>query len=753
VIYRTNEYLGYPDRISVPAGEAVRFQLSSKRPSVKVEVLRLRCGDVDTNGPGFKYEVMTSPIDGEHACLDQPIRPGSNAVVDHDGALVPTGGHWCFGAYVYPTRIADNAKAVLGNWCEGSARGYALELDEEGYLVLVLGQASGAPARYALDVKLRPRVWTFVSCALDLARGSASLSLIVPADGVRPAAAHSKSFALPQAPALDSGLPFLIAAHHANGDRQYTSHFDGKIEAPRVLSCPLDAEALRVFDGRLRTGVSDAGLVAFWDFSNGISSLSIKDISPNGLHGSLRQLPRRGVTGFQWSGSVHDWRLSPQEYAAIHFHSDDIYDCEWQTTCTLDVPAHWRSGVYALRLTSAGDNPDRDCESYVTFFVTPGKASRRADLVVVASIATYLAYANSALRLYQVHFETLMEHVLWLPQDDVFMQENPEIGQSTYDCHVDGSGRAYSSWLRPVLNMRPRGYWFNLINDTHILDWLEEKGIAYDLITDVELDREGARALAPYRVMMTPTHPEYYSFNMMNAIMAYQNAGGRHISMGGNAFYWRCGFHPAAPAALEVRRGMAGTRTWESEPGEVHLAGTGEPGSLWRHSGFAPQKLVGVGFSAMINDTCGYYLRTAESEDARVAFIFEGTGRHEKFGDFGFRYNGAVGSEIDRYDLELGTPPHALRIATSEGLGAGALPTPEEFRTVVDGLDGTQNALVRADMVFFETAHGGAVFATGSITYGMSLGHNNYDNNISTITLNVVNRFLDPRPFIMPAKT
>ena len=93
MIYRTNEYLGYPDRISVPAGEAVSFQLSSKRPSVKVEVLRLRCADVDANGPGFKYEVMTSNIDGEHACLDQPIRPGSNAVIDHHGALVPTDGH------------------------------------------------------------------------------------------------------------------------------------------------------------------------------------------------------------------------------------------------------------------------------------------------------------------------------------------------------------------------------------------------------------------------------------------------------------------------------------------------------------------------------------------------------------------------------------------------------------------------------------------------------------------------------------
>jgi N,N-dimethylformamidase len=746
VIYKTNEYLGYPDRISVPAGETVKFQLSSKRDAVKVEVMRLRCGDVDVNGPGFKYDLMDSTIDGVHTCLDQEIRPGSCAVIPHGGALVPSGTAWSFGCYIYPTRIADNARGIMGSWCESTAEGYALELDVEGHPVLRTGSLS-----LTLDVKARERVWSFISATLDFAKKTATLSLIVPADGTRPAVAHAETFDLSDMSALDSGLDFLIAAHHLDGAKRYTAHFDGKIEAPRVVSLALDAEALRVYDCQPRTGTAASGLVASWDFGDGITSLDVKDLSANCLHGRLHQLPRRGVTGFFWSGAVHDFRLAPREYAATHFHSDDIYDCEWQTTFSLNVPAEWRTGVYALRLTPAGDEPEPDCESYVTFFVTPGKKTKRADLVVVLSVATYLAYANSALRLYQVHFETLMEHVLWLPLDDVYMQEHPQIGQSTYDSHVDGSGRAFSSWLRPVLSMRPRGYWFNLINDTHILDWLEEKGIAYDIITDVELDREGARALKPYRAMMTPTHAEYYSFNMMNGIMEYQNAGGRHVSMGGNAFYWRCGFHPAAPAALEVRRGMAGTRTWESEPGEVHLAGTGEPGALWRHSGFAPQKLVGTGFSAMINDTCTYYVRMPDSEDPRAAFIFEGTGRHEKFGDFGFRYGGAVGSEIDRLDYELGTPRHALLLATSEGLGAGALPTPEEFRTMVDGLDGTQNALVRADMVFFETANGGAVFASGSITFGMSLGYNNYDNNISAITLNVVKRFLDPEPFVLPS--
>jgi len=51
-------------------------------------------------------------------------------------------------------------------------------------------------------------------------------------------------------------------------------------------------------------------------------------------------------------------------------------------------------------------------------------------------------------------------------------------------------------------------------------------------------------------------------------------------------------------------------------------------------------------------------------------------------------------------------------------------------------------------MTFFETAGGkGAVFSTGSITFCGSLPSNGYDNNISRLLANVLNRFLDPRPF------
>ena len=57
---------------------------------------------------------------------------------------------------------------------------------------------------------------------------------------------------------------------------------------------------------------------------------------------------------------------------------------------------------------------------------------------------------------------------------------------------------------------------------------------------------------------------------------------------------------------------------------------------------------------------------------------------------------------------------------------------------------------MRADLVFFETVAGGAVFSAGSIAYVGALGWRGYDNNIARLTINVIRRFLDPAPFTLP---
>jgi len=201
---------------------------------------------------------------------------------------------------------------------------------------------------------------------------------------------------------------------------------------------------------------------------------------------------------------------------------------------------------------------------------------------------------------------------------------------------------------------------------------------------------------------------------------------------------------------LELRRAEDGIRYRDEEPGEYYMEFNGEYGGLWRRLGVPPQSLCGVGTVAVGFDVSGYYLRKEASFDARAAFIFEDIGEDEVIGDFGFFSGGASGTEIDAADPILGTPPHTLILASSEGHSANTYLVPDETGLHHAAMDGAQNPDVRADMTFFETPGGGAVFSVGSIAWSGSLSHNGYDNNVSRISENVLRRFLDDTPFTMP---
>ena len=194
--------------------------------------------------------------------------------------------------------------------------------------------------------------------------------------------------------------------------------------------------------------------------------------------------------------------------------------------------------------------------------------------------------------------------------------------------------------------------------------------------------------------------------------------------------------------------GYAGTRAWESAPGESHHSTTGELGGLWRHRGRPPQQLVGVGFAAMGWDRSSYFTRTEESYEDDVAFIFDGVSE-ETIGDFGLIMGGAVGDELDRADSQLGTPANARLLATSVGHHSDFYTqVVEEVLAIYanETTRGSTNPDVRADMVYFETAAGGSVFSVGSIAWVGSLSHNDYNNNVSRITSNVLRSFIDGPP-------
>jgi N,N-dimethylformamidase len=57
---------------------------------------------------------------------------------------------------------------------------------------------------------------------------------------------------------------------------------------------------------------------------------------------------------------------------------------------------------------------------------------------------------------------------------------------------------------------------------------------------------------------------------------------------------------------------------------------------------------------------------------------------------------------------------------------------------------------VRSDMVYFEYPGGGAVFSVGSIGWMGSLSYNDYDNNVSKVTGNVLRQFASDGPLPVP---
>ncbi|MGV2387288.1 MAG UNVERIFIED_CONTAM: hypothetical protein LOD86_18775, partial [Thermobifida fusca] len=158
---------------------------------------------------------------------------------------------------------------------------------------------------------------------------------------------------------------------------------------------------------------------------------------------------------------------------------------------------------------------------------------------------------------------------------------------------------------------------------------------------------------------------------------------------------------------------------WAAEVGEYYNQLDGEYGGLWRRNGRPPQELCGVGFTAQGNFVGSYYRGLPEASDPRVSWILEGI-TDEKIGDFGLSGHGAAGFELDRTDKRLGTPRHAIVIARSENHPPEApwVLVPEEQLTHITTIPGEPpQQLIHADMTFFETPGGGAVFSTGSITF------------------------------------
>ena len=509
----SKEIIGYTDRISVEPGERIPFMVSCTSPSYRADIVRTIHGDPHPDGPGRKEELVDTSISDNYPGRVQKIHTGSYVILA-DGPLLCDLSSFTLQAWIYPTLPDAGQQGLLTKWDASQDTGYGLFIGSEGDIVACMGNGSDAVLSFCTGVALQPHRWYFVAAVCDAEAGLVRLYQQAVVGWTNDASSIVVEQPADQIVVGRSSAPFLMAASWDG--RRVAGHYNGKMDSPVVFPCALAQKEMDL----LRHGHCEnlcEPPVASWDFSLDISSAKVADTSPNGLHGEAINFPARGVTGHNWSGDESRWVHAPKEYGAIHFHSDDLDDAGWEADFELTVPEDLRSGVYAARVVTNSD------EDRIPFFVRPKPGTATADLVFLAPTLTYLAYANEATLSVA---EKRNVDALFVPkvhkEMDQYVADNDM--RSLYDRHIDGIGVYYASWRRP-LTVRPdyynrfRGYAHGLSADLHLLDWLEMKGFAYDVVTDHDLHERGADLLLPYRAVITGGHPEYWTASMLDAFV------------------------------------------------------------------------------------------------------------------------------------------------------------------------------------------------------------------------------------------
>jgi N,N-dimethylformamidase len=228
--------------------------------------------------------------------------------------------------------------------------------------------------------------------------------------------------------------------------------------------------------------------------------------------------------------------------------------------------------------------------------------------------------------------------------------------------------------------------------------WLEREKIDFDLYAETQL-HDGTLKLDDYRVLITHTHPEYWSKTMYAAVKEWVfQRGGRLIYLGGNGL--NCEVEFDTPTSIICRNGDKREQHAKKLDSRMHDRLESEA------------NLLGVVYTDTGAMTGAPY-RVVDAEHWSLA----GTGLKagDLFGEKSLHMRcpgGASGHETDKRTAHSPKNAHLIARGTNRDDGG-------------------------AEMIYFETPGGGAVFSAGSITYVSSLP---VDESISTITRNVIER-------------
>jgi hypothetical protein len=311
----------------------------------------------------------------------------------------------------------------------------------------------------------------------------------------------------------------------------------------------------------------------------------------------------------------------------------------------LPVGQDWRSGVYVAVLVegdgAGGDrtDPDRSTpdgrDARALFVVRPRTPA--APMIYKLPVLTYHAYDLAGGAPYDPATTTGQ----WCFYNAPGAREVPIPIPGGLGLHRPGGGTGatpYDVFNTDPFDPTPRQTYVHW--DGKFVAWMERAGFEADYCTDVDVHREGTELLAPYRLLVSVGHDEYWSDAMRGAVEAHVDGGGNVALFSANTCWWRVVFDDD----LTYRR----VHFWHDpdEPGEPE------------------NTLVGVSFrnggERDRNDfpvPVGYRVQHADH------WVYAGTGVRDGdvFGAGPSEYLAGYecdGAEFDRAELEAGHPVH-----------------------------------------------------------------------------------------------
>ena len=327
--------IGYSDRLSVRPGDTIAFKVSCTSPEpYDAKLVRITCGDPNPAGPGIKEKDVPADFTGQYPSRAQNINLGSYAKVAPGSALDGV-DQLTFAATIWPTRLKNFDQGVLCRFNSDSGQGCCAPRRPAG--CRSVGRSSGRRAASRFDRHAAPGAQLVSHLGERQLRVQNRQRRSVRAEQAGYREGNGK---------CQARRSFGVRYRCANHDRRHRGkpvegHYNGKIEAPKVYKAAIDPTQ------------SEDGMASHWDFAQEISTKRIVDVGPLGLHGEVYNAPARAMKGSNWTGAEMRWKYAPETYAAIHFHEDDIEDCEWETDFSFTVPEGPQTGLYGARLRSA----------------------------------------------------------------------------------------------------------------------------------------------------------------------------------------------------------------------------------------------------------------------------------------------------------------------------------------------------------------------------------------------------------------